>query len=410
MSGSWLSLKVRAVSRGKASPGLPVAHAKYVLRNAAAGSIFESRDGSAHPLDRDAALSAWLPMLTEAEDRERCGPQRGGQICLKGHFSIPNDFNDKAVAETLARISERLSTFDPARPVPVLVVEHKNDDDNKHAHFVLIPRGPDGKKTRAFADRSMPRHLRELLSAEINRTREARGLAGRIDPRSYREQGLAVVPKIHEGHSPKGAKARRTWEERKKHNEDVAAHRRALAAALLLLSPAEAHEKGLRARRSRRDSSPFFIVPPGIYVPAPPDFAAAHDALARHQVEAARAERRETLDQWRVLLAGKSARSLARGGVRAVVSRRDGKRLLVVDAKEDSGEPVFLAADRLGLTREHADLFRRQWNLALRRRVLLGLVRGFGIAVRVALALFRLSDAAGSTGGSAAVRRRGVGR
>jgi hypothetical protein len=80
---------------------------------------------------------------------------------------------------------------------------HDKGDDNPHAHIMLTMRSLSeqgfGKKERAWNDRKNAEIWREAWAQFYNRALEQHGLEERVDHRSYKRQGLDLIPTIHLG-------------------------------------------------------------------------------------------------------------------------------------------------------------------------------------------------------------------
>jgi hypothetical protein len=80
---------------------------------------------------------------------------------------------------------------------------HDIDSDNPHAHIILTTREltPDGfgKKNRAWNDKKTLEAWRKSWSEHANDALKAAQIDERIDHRSYKDQGVNLVPGVHLG-------------------------------------------------------------------------------------------------------------------------------------------------------------------------------------------------------------------
>jgi hypothetical protein len=89
---------------------------------------------------------------------------------------------------------------------------HDKNDGNPHAHVMLTMRTLTkegfGNKERSWNDRKNAEIWREAWAKAFNRSLERNGAGERVDHRSYRRQGLDLIPTLHLGARANGLEKR----------------------------------------------------------------------------------------------------------------------------------------------------------------------------------------------------------
>lgn len=135
-------------------------------------------------------------LWNEVEARE---PQKNSQLAREVEFSIPREMNEKQ-GVALARNFVKAQFVDRGMVADLNVHWDKAKDGSPkpHAHVMLTMRdvGPDGfgNKNRDWNDRALLKDWREAWAAHVNERMAELGLEGRIDHRSYAEQGIELEP------------------------------------------------------------------------------------------------------------------------------------------------------------------------------------------------------------------------
>lgn len=138
--------------------------------------------------------------------------------------AIPNEYqgNPKAIER---HIQKRLKSEEKARKGCVIHYGFHNKDGNLHVHFWCSERvlknvqGENlefGNKERAWAKVEVLHKMRERMATDTNELGKEFGFDFNLDHRSYEEQGLDIIPTIHEGKS-----CNENYESRKEHNEEI---------------------------------------------------------------------------------------------------------------------------------------------------------------------------------------------
>src|SRR5438477_8098334 len=116
-------------------------------------------------------------------------------------FALPIELSHEAHKEI---IDEYVREFYVSKGLAVTFSKH-NDEGNPHAHLEITLRTfeKDGSfskyKCRSITTRQSLRQRRLLLAEITNKVLEKNGIEARVDARSFEDQGLNLIPTIHEG-------------------------------------------------------------------------------------------------------------------------------------------------------------------------------------------------------------------
>jgi Ti-type conjugative transfer relaxase TraA len=195
----------KVVSRANGSSA--VASAAY----RSASELFDERLGRHHDFSNKAGVVHSEVLLPEGaperlHDRstlwnevEAGEKRKDAQLAREVEFSIPREMN-QAQGVQLARDFVQKQFVDRGMVADMNVHwDHAADGSPKpHAHVMLAMRevGPDGfgKKVRDWNATELLKGWREEWAAHVNELMAELGLDGRIDHRSYADQGIALEP------------------------------------------------------------------------------------------------------------------------------------------------------------------------------------------------------------------------
>ena len=135
-------------------------------------------------------------LWNEVEEGEK---RKDAQLAREVEFSIPREM-DQQQGVSLARDFVQKQFVDRGMVADLNVHWDKADDGSPkpHAHVMLSMRevGPEGfgKKVRDWNGTELLQEWREAWAAHVNERMAKLGLEGRIDHRSYADQGIALEP------------------------------------------------------------------------------------------------------------------------------------------------------------------------------------------------------------------------
>ena len=116
-------------------------------------------------------------------------------------FALPIELSHAAHKEIM---DDYIQKFYVSKGLAVTFAKH-NDEGNPHAHLAITMRTfeEDGRfskyKCRSITTRQSIRQRRFLLAEITNKVLEKNGIDARVDARSFEDQGLTLIPTIHEG-------------------------------------------------------------------------------------------------------------------------------------------------------------------------------------------------------------------
>ncbi|WP_031310197.1 MobQ family relaxase, partial [Sphingobium sp. C100] len=195
----------KVVSRANGSSA--VASAAY----RSASELHDDRLGRNHDFSNKAGVIHSEVMLPEGaperlNDRstlwnevEAGEKRKDAQLAREVEFSIPREMNEKQGVQ-LARDFVKKQFVDRGMVADLNVHWDKAKDGTPkpHAHVMMTMRdvGPEGfgKKNRDWNSTELLKDWREAWSAHVNERMAELGLEGRIDHRSYEDQGIALEP------------------------------------------------------------------------------------------------------------------------------------------------------------------------------------------------------------------------
>ena len=135
-------------------------------------------------------------LWNEVEEGEK---RKDAQLAREVEFSIPREM-DQQQGVSLARDFVQKQFVDRGMVADLNVHWDKADDGTPkpHAHVMMTMRevGPEGfgKKVRGWNGTELLQEWREAWAAHVNERMAELGLEGRIDHRSYADQGIALEP------------------------------------------------------------------------------------------------------------------------------------------------------------------------------------------------------------------------
>ncbi|RSV12321.1 Ti-type conjugative transfer relaxase TraA [Sphingomonas sp. ABOLG] len=125
--------------------------------------------------------------------------RKDAQLAREVEFSIPREMNEKqGVALARDFVAEQFVKRGMVADLNVHWDKAKDGSPKPHAHVMLSMRdvGPDGfgQKNRDWNGTELLKEWREAWAAHVNLAMAELGLEGRIDHRSYADQGIALEP------------------------------------------------------------------------------------------------------------------------------------------------------------------------------------------------------------------------
>ncbi|MCD2317583.1 Ti-type conjugative transfer relaxase TraA [Sphingomonas sp. IC-11] len=195
----------KVISRAKGS--CAVASAAY----RSASELYDARLGRSHdfsnkagvihsevllPKDAPERLLDRTTLWNEVEAGEK---RKDAQLAREVEFSIPREMNEKQ-GVSLARdfVEKEFVKRGMVADLNVHWDKGKDGSPKPHAHVMLAMRevGPEGfgKKVRDWNSTELLQGWREAWAAHVNERMSELGLEGRIDHRSYADQGIQLEP------------------------------------------------------------------------------------------------------------------------------------------------------------------------------------------------------------------------
>lgn len=162
---------------------------------------FSNKAGVIHsevmlPKDAPECLADRTTLWNEVETGEK---RKDAQLAREVEFSIPREMSEKQ-GVSLARVFVEKEFVKRGMVADLNVHWDKAKDGSPkpHAHVMLAMRevGPEGfgKKVRDWNSTELLKGWREAWAAHVNERMAELGLEGRIDHRSYEDQGIALEP------------------------------------------------------------------------------------------------------------------------------------------------------------------------------------------------------------------------
>ncbi|MDF0546403.1 Ti-type conjugative transfer relaxase TraA [Sphingobium sp. H39-3-25] len=162
---------------------------------------FSNKAGVIHsevllPKDAPERLADRTTLWNEVEAGEK---RKDAQLAREVEFSIPREMSEKQ-GVSLARdfVEKEFVKRGMVADLNVHWDKAKDGSPKPHAHVMLAMRevGPEGfgKKNRDWNSAELLKGWREAWAAHVNERMAELGLEGRIDHRSYKDQGIALEP------------------------------------------------------------------------------------------------------------------------------------------------------------------------------------------------------------------------
>ncbi|MDF8335707.1 Ti-type conjugative transfer relaxase TraA [Novosphingobium cyanobacteriorum] len=163
--------------------------------------VFSNKAGVIHsevllPKDAPERLSDRTTLWNEVEAGEK---RKDAQLAREVEFSIPREMSEKQGVK-LARdfVEKEFVKRGMVADLNVHWDKAKDGSPKPHAHVMLAMRevGPEGfgKKVRDWNSTELLKGWREAWAAHVNERMAELGLEGRIDHRSYADQGIELEP------------------------------------------------------------------------------------------------------------------------------------------------------------------------------------------------------------------------
>lgn len=130
--------------------------------------------------------------------------RKDAQLARELQLSLPHELSEQDQVDLVRRyVQEQHVAQGMIADIAIHAPSPHGDERNVHAHVMLTMRevtaGGFGKKVRAWNDRAQIEHWREQWADYQNRELERRGIADRVDHRSYEDQGILREPTFHRG-------------------------------------------------------------------------------------------------------------------------------------------------------------------------------------------------------------------
>ena len=177
-----------------------------------AEKLYNERDGITHDYGRkDGVVHSEILAPENAPDWatnreklwnevEKAEKRVDSQLAREVNIALPTELNRE---EQIKLVTDYAKENYVDRGMVADVCVHDKGDGNPHAHIMLTLRDIDrdgfGKKNRGWNEHSLATEYRKNWAEKVNHELEKRGHEQRIDHRSYKEQGIDLVPTIHEG-------------------------------------------------------------------------------------------------------------------------------------------------------------------------------------------------------------------
>ena len=162
---------------------------------------FSNKTGVIHsevilPQGAPERLNDRTTLWNEVEAGEK---RKDAQLAREVEFSIPRELNEKqGIALARDFVKEQFVKRGMVADLNVHWDKAKDGSPKPHAHVMLSMRdvGPEGfgQKNRDWNGTELLKEWREAWSAHVNERMAELGLEGRIDHRSYADQGIALEP------------------------------------------------------------------------------------------------------------------------------------------------------------------------------------------------------------------------
>jgi len=164
---------------------------------------------------------------------EKSEKRKDAQLAREIIVALPKEFNlEESVEVFRAYLRENFVKIGMVADFSI----HDKGDGNPHAHIMLTTRNvtPDGfgKKNTDWNKKELLLEWRKAWANIINSTFERKGLAERIDHRSYKEQGIDRLPFVHMGHVATALERQGVRTEKGDYNREI--QRRNIERAALL--------------------------------------------------------------------------------------------------------------------------------------------------------------------------------
>jgi len=186
--------------------------------------------------------------------------RKNAQLAREIIVALPQEFNlDEQVEVLRAYLQENFVKIGMIADFSI----HNNQATNPHAHIMLtmreVSRDGFGKKNRDWNKKENLLEWRKAWANINNDMFERKGLAERIDHRSYKEQGLDRLPYIHMGHEAAALEKKGIRTAKGDYNREIRRHneeqetRAALITANNKMRKEETDRKGFGGLKGERD-------------------------------------------------------------------------------------------------------------------------------------------------------------
>lgn len=180
------SLEVGKVGRSTHRAGTAAAHARYVVRRAAASVVL----GEHMPMGAK-AVSTWLNQQEEAD-------RKNARVIEKIRAALPIELHPLQQQQLIRRYAYRITQG--RAPWLAGIHDQGKDAHNPHAHLIIRDRDiATGRRVANLSEKGACEWLRRLWEEEANRALEKAGFHVRIDRRTLTAQGIDRTPARHRG-------------------------------------------------------------------------------------------------------------------------------------------------------------------------------------------------------------------
>lgn len=180
------SLNHSAIGKTTHASGTAAAHVRYITRIQAKPDIV----ASLMPENRNKA-QAWM------NEHEACG-RKNARVCDKLILALPIELTRDQRINLLRDFADQIT--EGRAPYYGAIHASGKDENNPHAHLVLIDRDKDtGKRVMLTTEKGSTERFRERWEKICNHHLALAGEEARIDRRSLKDQGIDRTPQIHVG-------------------------------------------------------------------------------------------------------------------------------------------------------------------------------------------------------------------
>ena len=180
------SLSHKSIGRTTHRAGTAAAHARYILRQSAAGDVL-----SEHMPSGRKTVQGWLNAQEQAD-------RKNARVIDKIMVALPRELHPLQRGRLVREYCERITK---GRAPWLAVIHDKGKDaDNPHAHIIIRDRDiHTGKRVAQLSEKGSCERLRALWETVANEALSRACQGARIDRRSLKVQGKTRAPGRHRG-------------------------------------------------------------------------------------------------------------------------------------------------------------------------------------------------------------------